>query len=760
MTSADPSVAETTGPPPAAGPRAPGPVPGERRRVRRGTVLEVVAYALAAVGAAVAGAWSQRLWLADLSVPFSYAGDAVAVSAHVKTVIETGWYESQPLLGAPAGQTYHDFPAADNLHLLIARLIGPLTGGDWAATLNVYFLLGFPLAALAAMVFLRAVGVGRIMSAVGSVLFAMLPYHVMRGESHLFLASYYPVPLALLLVLRVVRGQPLWTLRRGSVRSLATSPAVATVAVGALVASASSYYAVFTLALLGVSGVAALVHRRSWRRFVGAAAYGVVIVVVMIANMLPDMLWARTHGSDTGAFVRNPADAEYYALKISSLVLPVPGHVVGALARLRAHYDADYPLPSEQPALGLVAAAGLVALLVVVVLRLLRPATSRFAETPRLRTLAALGGLVVVALLFATVGGVSSLISLVTPEIRGWNRMSVFIALLCLAAVGLLVDALRDAVGRRAGARPAAVGAVVLAGVLVVGGVLDQVAPTSRPDHGATRATFDSDARFVADLEERLGSDAMIAQLPFMPFPESPPVNGVLDTDQLRFYLHSDTLRWSAGGIKGRASADWLRALDGGDPATTATELAAAGFDGVTLDRTALGAEADALGEAWAAELGSPVATSPDGRYEAFDLTPLRRDLEATYGSDEVEAAGEAVVEPTFVAPDQADSGTLADDGTWTLSSAGGVVGVELDNARDEEALVRVTMSVSAASPVEVAWPDGSTTTERGATVSREVLVPPGRSTVTVTTRDGGALTVAGTTATVADRPVLEPAAP
>ena len=52
--------------------------------------------------------------------PFVYSNDATAVLAHFQTVLNTGWYEFKPQLGAPVGQTYHDFPQADNLHMMFA----------------------------------------------------------------------------------------------------------------------------------------------------------------------------------------------------------------------------------------------------------------------------------------------------------------------------------------------------------------------------------------------------------------------------------------------------------------------------------------------------------------------------------------------------------------------------------------------------------------------------------------------------------------
>ena len=48
------------------------------------------------------------------------------------------------------------------------------------------------------------------MGVVLAVLFATAPYHFLRNEMHLFLAGYYLVPPAMVVVLRVARGETVW----------------------------------------------------------------------------------------------------------------------------------------------------------------------------------------------------------------------------------------------------------------------------------------------------------------------------------------------------------------------------------------------------------------------------------------------------------------------------------------------------------------------------------------------------------------------
>ena len=60
----------------------------------------------------------------------------------------------------------------------------------------------------------RRIGVGKLLTLVLSVLYAITPFHWEKGENHLFLAAYFPVPLALVLVFWMIRGEPVWGVDR------------------------------------------------------------------------------------------------------------------------------------------------------------------------------------------------------------------------------------------------------------------------------------------------------------------------------------------------------------------------------------------------------------------------------------------------------------------------------------------------------------------------------------------------------------------
>ena len=121
---------------------------------------------------------------------------------------------------------------------------------------------------------------------------------------------------------------------------------------------------------------------------------------------------------------------------------------------------------------------------------------------------------------------------------------------------------------------------------LVAFGIWDQYPRTMRPDYGRPAPPLAiATAAFVKDIEKALPTGAMVFQLPFTRYPESPAVLAHHAHFAIRFYLHSDTLRWSTGSCRGREGDAWgIKVAE--QPLEQQLEtLAAAGFRGIQISR-------------------------------------------------------------------------------------------------------------------------------------------------------------------------------
>ncbi|TFD55478.1 hypothetical protein E3T43_11115 [Cryobacterium sp. Hh7] len=712
-------------------------------RLRRSDVL---LYSAAAVLSAVLVIITLQLWRANLSVPFTYRGDALPVGAHFKTVIEEGWYEHQPRLGAPFGQHYSDFPTADNLHLIAAKFLSLFTS-DWGTAMNVYYIAGFILTALTAVWFLRVCTISRSLSLVLAVLYSLAPYHFIRGESHLWLASYYTVPLALGLSVLLFQRRPLWgwgESRHRMVRII-MSPTMRSVVFLALLGTSSSYYSIFFLVLLAMSGIAVLIRDRNWRVFWGAAGAGLLTVAVMIINMLPDFLYQQEHGQNLSGLERSRAETEFYSLKLVQLLLPWPGHRLEPLAALRAQYDSFYLAVGEQPALGVIGAVGLVAAFVLIVILIVArtkiPSEHRTGGSWSL--LGNLSILVFIAFLFSTLGGLSTVISFATSSLRGWNRMSILIALLCLAIVGLLLDLARRRWGSGHGPRTQRTVAALLAVVLLGVGFYDQTPGNAGDEYASNEAAYTADAEYFSTIQASLPTGAMVLVLPYIPFPESSAATGLLASDQLIPYLHTSTVRWSNAGIKGRPTTDWPGQLAMYPTDLTAVLASAAGSDGILVDRAGLADSGRELEAAIVKASGASAFTSPNGRFAYFDIASFRAEQDASRSTVDRAELLALITKPVMLTFPPDFNAALDENGLTVAQSNDANPRLALVNVRSSAVEVTISMVVTSSvtqGRTTITLPDGSVLSEdyTGSTAAFTVALAakPGDHPITVQVTD------------------------
>jgi len=710
--------------------------------------LRAHAPALAAAAAVAAlslivGALVMNIGEGHLSLPWNYAseGDTKFYLLLIKGIIEHGSYQVNPSLGAPFGLQLYDFPqGGDNLSLLIVRVLGAFSANP-AWVLNVFFLLTFPLVAASAFAALRALGVSIGAAFVGAAIFALLPYHFYRGESQVLLSAYYGVPLGALLFMRAWVAPGLFARRPGVAGAAAwLSPTTLfTVACCAVVGSTGLYYAVFAVLLLLASALlGALVGRGRAACLSGVAVAG-LIAATLALNLSPTLAYRAAHGTNT-AIKRTTIEADQFGLRLTDLLLPVEEYRLSPLGNVNQRYteatsagycEACYENLGTVGSIGFswLALIALVAIVGVVGAGGIAGRISKRMQPGSLYRPAALG--VSLSFVLATIGGLSSLIAFfVTRDIRGWNRISLFIAFFSLLAAMLLLDALLRRLAARLPGRGAAlgVGAAVCAVVLVLG-VLDETSPFAVPKYEKDAKQWRSDAAFVRGIEARMPSGAAIFQLPYVPFPEGYGANGDgvsapnpnfgTTYELARGPIHaSGALRWSYAAMKGRP-ADWQAPLATQPLYLSLVAAAADGFDGLWVDPHGYSAAArPRLAPVLEALLGVPALYSPAHDLMFFDLRPFAARLASTQPPARLAALRSSTLHP--------------------LRAECETEGIELTNpsqtAQAATLQMRVSMRADHPLPLVIHYPGGieelRPLTAKPIFLSRALRIPPGTSAI------------------------------
>jgi len=564
-----------------------------------------------------------------MHVPFQYSHslrddqqDATLDMMLIKNIHETGWFNANPALNAPFAQHWAEWPMGGDLLAYTVKKVIVDTTGNVPLTLNLFWLLTFPLTALAAFPVLRSLRCSWAAAVVGSVLFSLAPYHFFNGAGHENLAFYVGVPAVVLMCVKILGpDHALPTI--SELRNREGWRRLRWLLLGAvLIGVTGIYYLAFLVTLLAICAVVTALARRRPGRFLMAALFGVAGLAASFLANLPTLLYRWQHTANLlDVPARQPGSSESYPLRIVELLSPVPVHRFAPFAALanRLYEPGREGLTTSN--LGLAAGIGFACAVIALLASAVRGAERRGSSLE-----VRLGFIIVAAVLLASKGGLSRALELVGLNgVRAWNRIAIIVAFASIVVFARLLDRFRAFVRRRRWPRPRLIWTTALAIILLVG-VLDQASPAKMPDPKANAQMWQSDTTFVASMERRLPRNAMVFQLPVVDFPERSAIEQMPAYDQIKVgYLHSNALRWSAGGIRGR-DGEWQWPASFLPMRDLVRGLIAIGFSALTLNRDGFPNNGTVQLHQLHALLGEPIAADGN-RVIAWDLRPATASL-------------------------------------------------------------------------------------------------------------------------------------
>lgn len=629
-----------------------------------------------------------RLWRADISMPFSFTGDALFTLNLARNMIESGWGYRNELLGAPYGHQLYDFPLGDTVHLLVFRLFSLITLNP-ALIVNLYYILSYPLAVLTSYFVARRLQISRIGALCVGLLFAFLPYHFIRSVNHFFYSLYFAIPLITLVFLRLFHdpivfrpGQgPFW--KRIALKGWWP---VYAMAISLFVGLGGIYFAFFSLFFIGIAVLSQFLERKDITPLIAGAFFSVIIVGGVVLQHIPNYVFYATEGRNTAVAQRSPHESELYGLKITYLVMPnwTP---LPAIKNIRDVYFATTPKNGDQAAyLGIAGVIGLGILLIW----LLRP-LSMLKEN----VLSRLAILNLTGILLGTVGGGSALVAFtVFTQIRAYNRISIFLAFFCILAFVILVEAL----GKWKYTKRLAAG-LPYALLLITGLSLVEQTRYLTPDYQTINNLTRAYQTHVRAIEPLVSEKAMIFQLPYKEFPESAPVHNVTDYDLMRPSFFSRSLRWSYAAIKGREGDAWIRNISALPPDKMAEALAGKGFEGILIDRYGYVDGGIALEASLSALLKVKPVTGVDNRLAFYPLQRFFQERIASLSAQQRDALNQSYSRMVM----RIGAGFFATetDGlkSWTWCLNNDLCTVEIVNFSDDTVTATLHMQVETGYP-------------------------------------------------------------
>ena len=541
---------------------------------------EILTVILLLAAVAATEYWFFQLWRLDWHVPMFYGGDGIYWVGQV----QRSYGELSGSLGWPFYEVAGRYdPNYDLIYDIFVWFVGLFTK-DTGTVFNLYVLV-IPFAnALAGYAVFRMVGLRRWLSFAFGLTFGLTPYVQQRMAGHMMLAACEFVPFSVLLCLWCAEDEQFNRPGRGFFKNKRNWLALA-MAWG-IANNGAAYYPYFTCFFLCVTALCLILRDRRWR----AGTSCVVTIAEIVAWMIPDffpMVLGILNGQGstlTNGVYRSPVGADIYSLRISSLLLSPNGFGLQKLANWMGRYfhvlaTDEGPMYNENAYgyLGIVGIFGFLALL----LMLLRSRDWKAGRTERPELgdrLWLLSRLNVMALLLATIAGFGGIIGIFVRFIRGYNRISPYIAFFALLAVGL---ALEKQLTRHTGRSRKALAAVA---ILLLGYGYWEQQGFFRPAYEEIQDKWYQDEAFMNEVEAAAGDGAMLFTLPYMKNFENGSLNNMWDYTLLRGPLHSKTLKFTYGAGYGTKNDLWYRETSELEPDAMVAELRTQGMTGIYLD--------------------------------------------------------------------------------------------------------------------------------------------------------------------------------
>jgi hypothetical protein len=538
----------------------------------------------------------------DMSIPMIYGnGDDIWQMTLTKALTDTGWILSNPFLGAPETASWHHNAAAQTSALHSIIMLGlNIFIKDPIFLQQFYYMLNFSLIALTSFTACKLLNISKLCGICVAFLFAFTTFRI-NFLIYSFIPNYFIVPLAIVSVI--------WTLQGKFDHILLTAPKKIITdrffLLGALfillIAISDGYYAFFILLTLGFAAGARTILV-GWKKPILLAPPTIYILLLIAASLLiqlPLYSYKKDHHSEfypTGTTVdpvltKHSFEAEVYSTSLKQLIAPSTSHRIPSIAKIGEKILSTNAAARKYSAVAAVSLGFLGSVLLAMALTALALPIIRKADTPsainnELSLIDTLLPLILFSLLCCIFGGIGTLVALIFPTIRAYDRFAVLLMFFLLLFGARIADLWRDSKEQKG---QIFISALIL--TITIIGLFDQIPATSNRRNQPFADQYIAERNFVSNLEHAIPKNSMVYQYPYAQYLRESSYYGWGAFSQVRLYLNSHTIHWSNGGAKNSPADDWNYRVSKLTFTQQLVEIEALGFKSIVIDRTVVKGE-------------------------------------------------------------------------------------------------------------------------------------------------------------------------
>ena len=560
---------------------------------------------------------SFRIWEMNLRIPVDHAGDGVLALTIFKSICKNGikglYICTQ--MGAPEVASFVDTPFIDTAlagEVWILDKILP----NYNMVFYVDYFLTFPLAAFTMYLLLNKLSNNNAIKVFLSVSFAITPYHFYRGLGHLTLSHYYVVPIAVYLMLLIYEDEFKGVAPK---RYVEQKWKIILMYVGCMILGlANVYYAFFGLICMATALILKMIKTKKVKCLIKEAAPIYVVLFFVLVGLLPKIIYTIKNGKNLFAGVRLPLEAEIFALKIIQLLLPCAYNNVSFLKKINEKYTQNaYNINENLDAsLGVIATIGFV----IACIWIIRKVCMNIKQSKSNDRMTIIAFTILVVILYSVAGGFGAFINYwVTPEIRCFNRSSIFIVCLSLSILAISTNYIVQRYQKKC--------------FLTLGmGLISVFAIYSEVDYRESnwqktyQMEYNEFNEFFSNVDSVVNNNEMVYQLPYMEFPETADINDMHVYEPALGYLYSDKIHWSYGAVKGRQRKSEQLNINNGMGDFFVSEIKKTGFAGVYIDTKGYADQGKEILDYYMNDLNLSPIISSSGWLYYFDISSVELD--------------------------------------------------------------------------------------------------------------------------------------
>ena len=505
-------------------------------------------------------------------------------------------------LGAPFGRylgTYSMFLLM-NFEIILMKIISIFFENP-SDILQISYCMIFPITAIISFYVMRNINISKFMSIFGSLIFTFVPYIFFRNTSHYNYATMYFIPLTILLCIWLFQYDDFLIPSKKFFKN--KKNIIAIIFMILIANNGGGYYQFFSCFLISITAISKLLKTKTIKSLIPFIISIFTTVLFFIINFIPIIIYKilNSNISVLNDETRIWQEAEFYAFKISHILFNT---------KIFSEYYQTAMLVNENRTeySGIIVIAGFLGLILYLFLN----------KTYKKQTVLLLSELNIFSVLLATMGGFGVLFNyFISPIIRAYNRISIYIAYMSILAFCIFIDKYFK--------KKNFIFYIVFVIISVI--VLYEQIPNDITYNENEMKKYALDKEFIESIEKIIPKNSSIYQLPTVGFYEKfSDKNRGPDYRNLIGYIFSKDLKWSYGLERTRKEIEWYQTVNKMNAVDLLNEISYAGFDGLYIDKYLYGDEdyINQLENDLINILGKPSISTENGNLLFFSLIDFK----------------------------------------------------------------------------------------------------------------------------------------